>query len=321
MSNYMDEENASDFRDIPEEAGGDPTNQPAEFSPPPPQRRSSGVPKQAAPPPPPVQVEEEQVEEEQPEEIEDYTDVLSDARLRLEQGRLYELIMNNDFFSGTGYDPKAIKNVEKEIRNFAKERMEIMLGMRQEAAKEAAFPMDAFPFNALEVEVLKSLASAATKGATASAEPFNSVQVPRKTTLNPIALRTTQPAKPVAKPVVKAPAKPLPSKPAPPVKRPQVSEAIQRILDETGVTLEDIDKTFDPNYKALTPDDLVGMTQEEIDERNLQGARRTQRKAPAKNTIPMPTLEQENMMYQQRVQAENSNPNMQRIMGHLLGKK
>ena len=68
--------------------------------------------------------------------------VLSDARLRLEQGRLYEMVMNSDLFEGSDCDPKAIKNVEKEIRNFAKERMEIMLGMRQETSEEASCPLE-----------------------------------------------------------------------------------------------------------------------------------------------------------------------------------
>ena len=42
-----------------------------------------------------VEVEEEMEAE---EEQDDYSTVLSDARLRLEQGRLYEMIMNNDLF-------------------------------------------------------------------------------------------------------------------------------------------------------------------------------------------------------------------------------
>ena len=70
--------------------------------------------------------------EEIQEEEEDFTAVFNDANLRIEQGRLYQMIMNHDIFEGMDADERAVQNVQKEIRKFARERMEIMLGMRQE---------------------------------------------------------------------------------------------------------------------------------------------------------------------------------------------
>ena len=250
MSNYMDEDNASDtFRDMPEEAESIPgANAGAGMTE---QQLANATPtRRQFPATPTVQLSQEQftqaVHEEfvGEEEEEDYSEILSDASLRLEQGNLYKMVMNSDLFANSGYDEKAISNVTREIRTFAKERMEIMLGMRQEAAKEAAFPAGAFPFNALEVEVLKMLASTATKGASQEAEAFVvTAQVPRKNTLNAISVKgSTRP-----QPKAAAPSKPLPKAPAAPVKRAKVSDAVQRILDETGLSMEDINQVFDPN--------------------------------------------------------------------------
>lgn len=259
----------------------------------------------------------EQEYEEETEEVEDYTDVLSDARLRLEQGNLYSLVMNNDLFGDSDCDPRAIKNVEKEIRQFAKERMEIMLGMRQEIPKESSFPMESFPFNALEVEVLKSLALAATKGASADAEPFVGPSAPpKKNTLNPISVRSNQ-TRPAPK---KQEAKPLPTKAATPVKRAKTSEAIQRILDEEGVTLEEINQVFDPNQKYLTPDEMARLTPEQMAERNRQSAARLNKTVPSRQAAPMPSQEHIDAMYASRANQAAANPQMQMIM-NLLDKK
>src|ERR1019366_6683663 len=102
---------------------------------------------------------------------EDFVDVLSDAHLRLEQGSLYKLVMNGNLFQDVDADPKAVQNVQKEIKTFAKERMEIMLGMRKETNTVEHLEID-FPFNALEVEVLKKLASTATKGASEHSDRY-----------------------------------------------------------------------------------------------------------------------------------------------------
>lgn len=103
------------------------------------------------------------------EEEDDLSLVLSDANLRLEQGRLYQMIINNDIFGETDADPKAIRNVQREIRKFARERMETMLGMRQEAPASQEVVVSS-PFNDMEVTVLKMLASKMSKGATEQQE-------------------------------------------------------------------------------------------------------------------------------------------------------
>lgn len=312
MSNYMDEDNAGEFRDVPEEAGGEPS---AEVTNIPSSTRRVFPTQQTVqlPPVPEVTQEEEMVETE-----DDYTDVLSDARLRLEQGRLYELVMNSDLFTGSDCDPKAIKNVQKEIRTFARERMEIMLGMKQETSKETAFPMDMFPFNSLEVEALKALASAATKGASQEAEPFaGPMAPPKKNTLTPISVKNNQ-----TRPVPKTASKPLQKQPSTPVKRTKASDAVQRILDEEGLTLDQINQVFDPNYRPLSPEELAQLTPELV-ERNKQSSSRLGKKAISSDAMPVPSQERINQIYETRVPAEtaSSNPIHKALIAELLKTK
>jgi pyruvate/2-oxoglutarate dehydrogenase complex dihydrolipoamide acyltransferase (E2) component len=254
------------------------------------------------------------------EEVEDYSAILNDASLRLEQGNLYKMVMNSDLFANSGYDEKAVANVTREIRNFAKERMEIMLGMRQEPSKEASFPAGAFPFNALEVEVLKMLASTATKGASQEAEPFSPslAPTPRKNTVNAISLKgPSRPQQQQAKPV----ARPLQKSPAAPVKRPNVSEAVQRILEEEGVTLEQINQVFDPNKKYLTPDEMASLTAEQMTERNRQIALRAGKSVPSQGALPMPSQEHMESLYTVQAHRAEAHPQMQMIMNAINNKK
>jgi hypothetical protein len=319
---YMDEDNASDgFRDMPEEAEAVPPagmTEAQQANATPTRRQLPTTATVQLPPDTVTQIQEEDIVVEEGEE--DYSAILSDASLRLEQGNLYKMVMNSDLFHNSGYDEKAVANVTREIRNFAKERMEIMLGMRQEPSKEAAFPAGSFPFNSLEVEILKMLAFTASKGASQEAEPFavTATQPVRKTTLNAITAKSPvrpQPQQPKAAP------KPLQKSAAAPVKRAQVSDAVQRILDETGVTMDDINKVFDPNKKYLSPDELAALTAEQIVERNRQIALRTGKTVANPAAAPMPTQEHLNALYTQRAQEASAHPQMQMIMNAIHGKK
>ena len=318
MSNiFNDDDDGSEFRDIPEEVAGQDApipqvkvNRPA--APP------AQAPVQQAQPEPEVEYEEEQSEEE-----EDFSTVLSDARLRLEQGRLYEMIMNHNIFEGADADEKAIRHVQKQIRNFAKEQMEIMLGMRQEAPKVQALTASDFPFNDVEVAALKDLAYMATKGGSAApeAQQFSGAPAaPRKVGLNTIAVKSQ--AKPAPAAPKTAPAKkPLAQKAPAPVKRDSRTEAqIEQILAEEGITREQYDAQYPPNYKPLTKP-LSQMNEQELAEWRRQDALKTNRQVKNPAAIPMPTAEQEEMLHTQRAQTAASNPQMQLLMAALTKKK
>ena len=95
-NNFFSEENDDEtFRDIPDEVVEGQQAPPAQVRQA--QQPRPQAPVQQAPQP---QYEEPQYEEAPTDEEEDFSAVLNDARFRLEQGRLYELVMNNNLFEG-----------------------------------------------------------------------------------------------------------------------------------------------------------------------------------------------------------------------------
>jgi len=206
----------------------------------------------------------EQVSQEDDEE--DFESVLSDARLRLEQGKLYEMVMQHDLFSGLEVDPRATKSVQKQIRKFAQERMEIMLGMRQE--KDAQNTIVSSPFNDTEVTVLKMLAEKASGGLSKSEEanrphPVQTTQVAKKTTINTIGSKPKALVKPVQKKVEplqrpKVQAKPL----LPPEMEPDYEPLDKPIHEMTAAELAERDKQAlerQKNRKSAIPADRAPM--------------------------------------------------------------
>lgn len=263
-----------------------------------------------------------------PEEEEDFSQILDDARFRLELGRLYEMVMKHNLFEGQGFDPKASEVVQKEIIKFAKERMEIMLGMRQakQAPQEAQQITVASDFNDLEVKVLKEFASKMTQGKSASPEAN---QVASK--LNTIGTAAPrQEMRPISQPVPRQqPAqradgrdpqtrvgsngsgKPLQQKPKTPLKR----EKLERLAEEFGVNPKDI------GYKPIKKP-LHKMTLEELKKRNEEAQARQEgaKAAPQKDARPMPTYEQQKIHYEQNLGAA-SNGTVSFIMGLIENQK
>lgn len=179
------------------------------------------------------------------EEEEDTLAIMSDANLRLEQGRLYQMVLQGDIFADTNADPKAIRNVQREIRKFVRERMETMLGIRQE--QPAQETIISSPFNDMEVTVLRMLASKMSKGAT---EEVNNRQsgpslpppTPKKDgitsisgSLRPQTNATTTPLRKSAAPIKAQPAlakKAAPAKTAPKEDDSTLTKAIEDMTPE-----------------------------------------------------------------------------------------
>lgn len=310
MNNMWDDDESEEFRDIPEDTKVDQRGQPAYFPPvnSTPNRTLSPDPKPAHV----VEVESDVAEyEDASDNEEDFTEVLNDANLRIEQGRLYQMIMNHDLFQGMESDERAVQNVQKEIRKFAKERMEIMLGMRQERMMKDYTEFNAKlsnVFNELEVEILKKLASKATNGATETAEAnqvAKALREPRKQALNPIGATSN-------KVVPKAQSK-LPSKAQAPLPRKKMDATIDMILAEEGVPRELIEENYQPIGKSLDR-----LTPEELSKRQKETAARLAKRATVKSTesIPMATPEQQEMLAIQRATQVGQN----KVMATLIAK-
>lgn len=101
------------------------------------------------------------------DEFEEEQSVMDNARIRLEQGRLYEMLIKHNLFDGVDADLQAISNVQQEIKGFIMERLEILLGMRAE--KQDVVQRVESDFNEIEVQALKMVASKVTQGQSAKA--------------------------------------------------------------------------------------------------------------------------------------------------------
>lgn len=312
MNDQFNWDDDEDFRDIPDEVQGKDT--PAPLLPPTqnprvgysePKYEDDGD-----------QEYDELSEAPAPEEdgYEDYSEVLSDARLRLEQGRLYEMIMNHDLFGGIDSDPKAVKSVQRQIRHFAKEQMEIMLGMRRQPEERGSSLSVDLPFNSLEVEALRALASAATKGATKSpdVEKYVASVAPRQSGLNQIGKKQSVRERPLA------------NKPSAPVRRTKTDPNLEVELRNRGIEQEYIEEAkrqlAQERYKPLEKK-VDQMSREELANRNKEIALRTHTQVRPMNAMPMATPEQMEAMALSRAAAAQSHPGMIRIMDLLNRRK
>lgn len=227
--------------------------------------------------------------------------VVSEAMLRLEQARLYEMLLKHDFFGGVRVNPVAKQNVEQELKKYILDRLEILLGIKSETVQSTSTEVTIdLPFNDVEVEFLKALAYKGTNGASYSSVPttqtvtstpkINSLpKVQEQQGLRP--LTQFRPAQQIQKQMSKPVQKPQPVQNRPPVKAPvkQVPRPVKagpkkaRSLEE--IAREDIEKM--KNRKPAHE-----MTPKELKAANKQveggGSRRY-----AAGAIPMPTAEQQ----------------------------
>jgi hypothetical protein len=314
-NNLWDEDSNEQFLDIPDETKLDQHNRPLQS--PPAQVQNNQLPKpsnnliQAAKIAAAQEQEEYDVDSvlEDFSEEEDFTEVLNDANLRIEQGRLYQMIMNHNLFEGMDADPRATQNVEKEIRRFARERMEIMLGMRSEQHVQSA--MVSSPFNDLEVDILKKLASKATNGATETAEANEVASVlrspPKRQTLNPSGGTTAlKRSNPQPKPQQK-----LPTKTQAPLKRTKLNATIEQIAAEEGVPVEALELNYTGIGKPIDQ-----LSPEELAKRQKESAQRLAKYTTVKSSsaLPMASPEQQEMLVLQRTTQMAQAPGMAAII-------
>ncbi len=228
--------------------------------------------------------QEESVEEENSEEqdLEADAQILKDASLRLEQGNLYKMLLKHDLFEGVDADARAIANVQRELRSFIRERLEVLVGLKSDPRIAPKKLQVELPFSELEIQLLKEFLGKVTGNTEAkpsSMKPATVQAAPVQTKIKPV-LGASQSKVTVSAPK-KAQAKP---KQAPP-------------------------KTNEPRL-AKPPSE---MTAAELIEYNKKvvAARQQGRKAIAVKKIPMPDSQQLETMYASRVQTQSG--------GNLIG--
>lgn len=177
-------------------------------------------------------------------------DLMQNARIRLEQGRLYEMLIQHDLFGDIDADPTAVSKVEKEIKDFIMERLEILLGIRAE--KEIQIHKVEAQFNDVEVDALKQVAAKLTKGASVQVRP--TTPKPQKPSTG-IKQLSSKPKPKQVSPLVKKKkvGKPLPKTTA---QKPQ--KPVKQEMPSVPKTIEDIarrDIEYTEYMESLSPEE------------------------------------------------------------------
>jgi hypothetical protein len=100
---------------------------------------------------------------------EEEQDVITEAMVRLEQARLYDMLIKHNMFEGIQANPIALRNVQEELKQYIVERLQILLGIKTEKQQPASMKIE-LPFNKLEIQALKDLAFKLTKGDTGKSQ-------------------------------------------------------------------------------------------------------------------------------------------------------
>jgi hypothetical protein len=137
------------------------------------------------------------------------SNIIYNARLRLEQAKLYELLINHNLFEGVDASPDAIKNVQNELKFYIVKRLEILLGLREQVIRTESTVAPELPFNEVEVDFLKQLAFKGTFGKSSEeqAKPVaakpQAIKPAASAGLNSLKMKPVTPAAPAPKATVR----------------------------------------------------------------------------------------------------------------------
>jgi len=237
-------------------------------------------------------------EDQEDDDLENDAELVTNARLRLDQGRLYEMVIAHNFFDSVDANEKAIRNVQREIRNFAKERLEVLLGLKPDpklSPVQTKVVQVQSQFSELETDLLKRLLSKMSNGTTdkvkevPKAEPVkkitNTIPQIQQQQSKPMAMKSIAPVK------AKEVAKPVPQKTA--VKAPVQQKAAPQKRQPA------------PKEEAPLSKPVHLLTSKELMERNKRAQeRQSGSKAVSAKAAPMPSVEQQEYLFANR-QARN----------------
>jgi hypothetical protein len=220
-------------------------------------------------------------EEDSQEDLETDLQVLKDASLRLEQGNLYKMLLKHDLFEGVDADPRAIANVQRELRAFIRERLEVLVGLKPDpkiAPKKVEVQL---PFSDLEIQLLKEFLGKVT----GKIEPQ-----PKALNLKPVKTEQSVSSKSTKiKPIVGS------SKNVKVVTPQKAQPKTQAKSQQKQAAPKDEPRLQKPPSE-MTPEELMEYNK-------IVSNRQKGRKAISPNRLPMPDSQQVEAMYTNRVQA------------------
>lgn len=273
----------------------------------------------------------EEIAEESVFELNDNeSNVIYNARLRLEQAKLYEMLINHNLFEGVDASPEAIESVQNELKFYIIKRLEILLGLREPTAVKSTVVAAESPFNEVEIDFLKQLAYKGTFGATKEVEPPKTVKAVKpnpvtspaqklksfvapkpvkqevKKTAPPPSPPPSTPTKKVVTQPAKTPAKTVPQKAAPKkaIEKPKVAESgMGRPLTEAEaieIAKADLKTASSKPFHLMNAKEKAAKIAE-VNARN--------RRPVAVNAVPMPDANQLEMKYMMQQQSGSNSKN------------
>lgn len=260
------------------------------------------------------------------------SNTIYNARLRLEQARLYEMLINHNIFEGVQADERAVQVVQNELKLYIVKRLEVLMGLRKPKAKVVAAPVaQSESFNEVEVDFLKQLAYKGTNGASVTAS---------KATPKPNPIVKSEPAK-LKTLTPQAPAKPKPvvtQTPAPQVKSnttPQAAQPPKRgrppKADKPVSKAQDLAKKVIKNLgekpRNLTQAEIEYLAKQDLKEtakkkpfhemtpaekeKEMQRVNEKYKKPKPQNAVPIPSFEQQVMLYQTQQVSKTQDPRLE----------
>jgi hypothetical protein len=216
---------------------------------------------------------------------------IGEARLKLEQARLYEMLIQFDLFGDVNVHPEAVDKVRGELKDFLVDRLEVLLGMKDDDGGGARH------FTSIEIRALKEVARKITDGYQ-TRKVYDDEGKPsgglRKLQVDEPEERPARVTKPAPAPAAPKPAiKPVP-KSAPPLRKVAAKAPPPPTRKASNLTRKSIDE----------------MSEDELIERNAQNRTRIA-KSESKAPKGMPAFDQEVMLHQTQ---QSLNPSMQNFM-------
>jgi len=215
------------------------------------------------------------------------------ARLRLEQANLYEMLINHNLFDGVEANPQAIKNVQDELKTYIVARLEILLGIREPKMQRRSTEVVDERLNDVEIGFLKALAYKGTKGASGSPEEVSEpiARPIKKNVIKPLTQKK-QIKKPLATPSAAVKSSPIKEEPLMPTKKVakkrtstnQKRKAIKK-TSKKNMTLEEIAKKDLEELKKRKP--WAKMTAKEKAAEVARVNKKYTPKPRPKNAIPL----------------------------------
>ena len=255
------------------------------------------------------------------------SNILNDATIRLEQARLYDMLIKHDLFHGVKANPRALANVQNELKAYIVSRLEILLGIREEKkAQEPKQIVVESPFNDVEIEFLKALSYKGTKGASAQAKP----KTLSASEITPLSSVKSEPQglKPLSnieedeeeiveethKPIKKraTPKKPVKTKKTRVKRTPPESIRRRRRGQMTDAEAEEIARKELKNTKGKTlnkhPYEMTAKELKELAKSSSRKTRKTKEQIMPEGYVPPITSAQNEMLIQQQQLQNNFKP-------------